>query len=82
MNPRAAIAATRLALLAAALTLSLGGCAWDYLNHEDRVGYASGNAVKANLAAETTDPSHNSQYNTKGLGKDGTVIVPVEDPAP
>lgn len=52
----------------------LGGCAYDYLNHDDRVGYSSGDAVKANLARETTNPSKNSQNNVSGLGKDGDVI--------
>lgn len=62
-------------LLAAGVSaLMLGGCSWDYLNHEDRVSYKAGNAVKANLARETTNPSKKSQNNTNGLGKDGEVI--------
>ncbi len=57
-----------------ATALLLGGCSWDYLNHEDRVSYKAGNAVKANLARETTNPSKKSQNDTSGLGKNGDVI--------
>ena len=68
----------RIAGLAAisAAALLLGGCAYDYLQHTDRVGYSAGDAVKANLEAETTNPGGSSAYNTKGLGKDGSVVPP------
>ena len=65
----------RLALLLAVTTaaLTLGGCAYDYLQRTDKVGYSAGDAVKANLAAQTTDPARDSSYSTKGLGKSGYV---------
>lgn len=59
--------------LAAAATLALAGCAYDYLQHSDRVGYSAGDAVKANLAQETTNPSKRSMYSTWGLGRNGDV---------
>ena len=67
------------ARLAAAIALlaGLGGCSYDYLQRTDRVGYSAGNAVKANLAQQTTNPMKRSMYSTKGLGKDGAV-----NPAP
>lgn len=55
----------------AALTLS--GCAYDYLQRTDKVGYSAGDAVKANLEAQTIDPARDSAYSTKGLGKNGYV---------
>ena len=57
----------------AALALALSGCAYDYLQHTDRVAYSAGDAVKANLEAETINPSKASMYNTSGLGKNGLV---------
>ena len=58
----------------------LGGCTYDYLQRTDRVSYRAGDAVKANLARETDDPSKKSMYETGGLGKNGTVVtVPVPD---
>lgn len=67
--------------VAAAIVLlaMLGGCSYDYMQRTDRVGYSAGNAVKANLARETTNPMKASMYSTKGLGKDGPVLV---EPAP
>jgi len=59
--------------LALVATLLAGGCAYDYAQHTDRVGYSAGNAVKANMAMQTINPSKDSMYNTKGLGKNGTV---------
>jgi len=59
--------------VASALALTLAGCAYDYAQHSDRVGFSAGNAVKANLAAQTTNPTKASQYKTGGLGKDGVV---------
>jgi hypothetical protein len=60
----------------AALLLPLGGCAYDYMQHTDRVGYTAGDAVRANLESETINPSHRSMYDTSGLGKNGSVITP------
>ena len=59
--------------LALAATLLLGGCAYDYAQRTDRVGYAAGNAVKANIAMQTINPSKPSMNTTTGLGKNGVV---------
>jgi hypothetical protein len=64
----------RAAAAVAAVALALGGCTYDYLQHTDRVAYSAGDAVKANLERETTDPSKKSQFKTRGLGRDGAVI--------
>lgn len=66
---------TRLALILCGTfaALTLGGCTYDYLQRTDKVGYSAGDAVKANLEAQTTDPARDSAYSTKGLGKDGYV---------
>ncbi|HTJ59182.1 MAG TPA: hypothetical protein VL418_16710 [Devosiaceae bacterium] len=61
-------------LAAAALTAPLGGCTYDYLQNTDRVGYTAGDAVEANLEAETVNPSKRSTYVTSGLGANGLVI--------
>jgi hypothetical protein len=61
---------------AGAAALALAGCAYDYLQHTDRVGYSAGDAVKANLAQETTNPSRRSMYVTSGLGKNGVIGGP------
>ncbi len=62
------------ATLGVVATLALlGGCAYDYLQHSDRVGYSAGNAVKANLQQQTINPTKASQYDTKGLGKNGEI---------
>lgn len=64
-------------LLGAALALALpalAGCGYDYMQRSDRVAFSQGNAVKANLERETTDPSKATSYSTKGLGKNGRVI--------
>jgi len=58
----------------AGATLLLGGCAYDYLQHTDRVGYSAGDAVKANLAQQTINPSKRSMYLKGGLGKNGFVV--------
>lgn len=62
----------RLLGLSAAVLL-LSGCAYDYMQHTDRVGYSAGDAVKANLVQETTNPSKRSTYLKGGLGKNGVV---------
>lgn len=54
--------------------LALGGCAYDYIQRTDRVAYHAGDAVKANMTIQTTDPARPSQYSTKGLGQNGVVI--------
>ena len=65
--------------LAGSLLLLLGGCIYDYTQRTDRVGYSAGDAVKANLEAQTIDPSKKSMYRTDGLGKNGPVIGTGED---
>jgi hypothetical protein len=79
------ITTSRNAALALVLAALLGGCTYDYAQHSDRVAYSAGDAVKANLARETIDPSKKSMNNTDGLGKDGNmpiVDVVVKDPLP
>lgn len=61
------------------LALALGGCAYEYLQRTDRVAYSAGDAVRANLESQTTNPTKNSQYETRGLGKNGIVVVPAPD---
>lgn len=56
--------------------LALAGCSYDYLHHGDTVSYHAGDAVRANLEAETTNPSRASIYSTAGLGRNGNVIPP------
>lgn len=68
-------------LVAAGAALLLSGCAYDYLQHTDRVGYSAGDAVKANLAQETTNPSKRSMYLKGALGKNG-IVTPQGDAAP
>jgi hypothetical protein len=65
----------RLALLlcGTAATLALGGCAYDYLQRTDKVGYTAGDAIKANMEAQTMNPSKDSAYSVKGIGKNGYV---------
>jgi hypothetical protein len=66
---------SRLALIlcGAATALALGGCAYDYLQRTDKVGYSAGDAVKANMAAQTINPARDSAYSTGGLGQNGYV---------
>jgi hypothetical protein len=73
--------------LAALLPTLLGGCAYDYLQHTDRVSYSSGDAVKANLQQQTINPKKPSMYLKGGLGKTGKVDpakpgVPTDGPTP
>ena len=65
----------RPALAGAALAVALlvSGCTYDHLQHSDRVSYRAGNAVRANMAIQTTNPSKCSQYVTTGLGANGPV---------
>jgi len=64
-----------------ALLSALAGCAYDYRQRTDRVGYSAGDAVKANLARETTNPTKASMYSTKGLGRNGVVTTEPAAPA-
>ena len=68
--------------LAGAAALLLSGCAYDYLQHSDRVAYSAGDAVKANLERETISPSKKSMYVTSGLGGNGQVTPQAEDAPP
>ncbi len=83
MSGEQSLALARRAGLAALLALLLSGCAYDYLQHSDRVAYSAGDAVKANLERETTSPSKKSMYVTSGLGRNGHVetSTPAEDPS-
>jgi hypothetical protein len=75
----------RLLALAAIVTLTgaLGACAYDYLQHSDKVAYSSGDAVKANLAAQADDPANPNSDNVDGLGKNGPIegLTGTTDPA-
>ena len=64
----------RLAAVAASALL-LGACAYDYLQHSDRVAYSAGDAVKANLESETIDPARGSADDVSGLGRNGPVTA-------
>ena len=68
-------------LLAGGIATVLSGCAYDYLQHTDRVGYSAGDAVKANLVQQTTNPSKRSMYLKGGLGKNGVVTSQSGAPA-
>jgi hypothetical protein len=57
----------------AAVAFALAACAYDYRQHTDRVAYSAGDAVKANLEAETANPSKASMSNVDGLGRNGPV---------
>jgi hypothetical protein len=63
----------RFAFIVAGAALALGGCTYDYVQRTDKVGYSAGDAVKANLEAQTMNPSKDSAYSTRGLGKNGAV---------
>ena len=81
------MSARRSVLLAAGLALALlaGGCTYDYLQRSDRVAYSAGDAVRANLERETTDPHRRSVQSVSGLGKDGHVVdssLPQQAPTP
>jgi hypothetical protein len=58
----------------ALLSLAVSACAFDYLNHIDRVTLAGGNAVQSNLERETINPAGTNSRKTKGLGANGGVI--------
>jgi hypothetical protein len=62
------------ATLAFALVLALSGCAYDYMQRTDRVASHAGNAVRANIEAQTVNPSKTSMKSTAGLGRNGVVV--------
>ncbi|WP_421761459.1 hypothetical protein [Devosia sp.] len=66
----------RRVLALAGVAVLLSGCAYDYLQRTDRVAYHAGNAVQANTAIQTTNPTKASMYSTSGLGKNGNVMPP------
>ena len=72
MNPFRAVAF----LAGIGMVLALGGCTYDYWQQTDRVGYHAGDAVKANLEAETVNPQSLTSYKKSGLGKDGVLVQP------
>ena len=65
----------------ALLPLLVSGCTYDYAQRMDRVSYSAGNAVRANLEAQTVNPAKKSMYSTAGLGKNGP-ILPIVAAAP
>lgn len=71
--PKTTIALTRVALVAAA-ALTVSGCAYDYLQRTDRVAYSAGDAVRANIERETTNPSSPNMNDVSDLGSYGTVV--------
>ena len=78
------ILTSRNAALALVLAATLAGCTYDYAQHTDRVGFSAGDAVKANMAIQTIDPSKKSMNDTAGLGKDGSIPIVADltgDPA-
>lgn len=64
----------RTGAIVAALTFSLTGCVYDYVQSSDRIAYSTGDAVKANLERETLDPSKESMNDVTGLGQDGALV--------
>jgi hypothetical protein len=67
-------------LVSGLVAASLAGCSTDDLQHSDRIRYGAGNAVRANLEAETVNPSKASMYRTAGLGANGAVVTPQGTP--
>jgi hypothetical protein len=74
LNGASTLAVVKRVAIAVSLVAFLCGCTYDYLQRSDRVAYSAGDAVKANLERETTDPSKGSMYVTSGLGKNGSVM--------
>lgn len=75
MSARGLLALARVAALGLVVAPLLGGCAYDYLQHTDRVGFSGGDAVHANLERETINPSKHSMQAKGGLGKNGSVVA-------
>jgi hypothetical protein len=71
----------RLVVVLSAAAIFASGCTYDYLQRSDRVAYNAGDAVKANLAQQTTDPGKRSRRVVKGLGQNG-YINPAPSAAP
>lgn len=69
-------ALTRLAIVTGTAVL-ISGCSYDYMQTTDRVAYSAGDAVRANIARETTNPSSNNMNDVSNLGSDG-IVVPVQ----
>ena len=61
-----------LTAIAMGVALVLSGCTYDYLQRSDKIALSAGDAVNANLEAQTTDPA--GDYDTSGLGKDGSQV--------
>jgi hypothetical protein len=57
-----------------AIALLASGCTYDHMQRTDRVSFRAGNAVRTNMAIQTINPSKGSQYVTKGLGANGSVM--------
>ena len=81
MNARVSPTMARMIVLAAIAAGLLSGCAYDYLQHTDRVSFKAGDAVHANLESETTNPDKRSMYVTTGLGANGSVMPAASAPA-
>jgi hypothetical protein len=66
----------KLSVLALAPALLLGGCA-DYLNHNDSVTLAAGDAQNYNLLLQTTNPFNPASRNTiiQSNGARGVAVV-------
>ncbi|OAM75294.1 hypothetical protein [Devosia elaeis] len=60
--------------VALAIALLATGCTYDHMQRTDRVSFRAGNAVRANMAIQTVNPSKGSQYVTTGLGASGSVM--------
>lgn len=76
MSRKTLFAALNKLTLVVAIALLLSGCVYDYFQRTDRVSYSSGDAVKANIERETTDPSDEEMNKTSDLGKNGVVPPP------
>lgn len=57
-----------------AIALLATSCTYDHMQRTDRVSFRAGNAVRANMAIQTVNPSKGSQYVTTGLGASGRVM--------
>ena len=68
-------------IVVGSLSLLLSGCDLTYLTNSDQITPGAGNAVNANIEGQTIDPSSDAQYNVHGLGADGSVVPPPENPA-
>ena len=69
------------ASIALILPLVLAGCS-SWAQRSDKVYPKMGNAVKANLAIHTTNPSSKQANDVSGLGQDGFVVPTEEEITP